>query len=294
MISDARVLPVDRLVAAYNFLLAVVWLATGSASRYVWVAVALHLAGGVLPALLVRLPSRLPKPAKLLRDLYPMLMMPAFWTEIDVLFPLRHTDTFDGLVFGIEQALFGGQLAETWMPSAPYPWLSEVMHFLYFAYYGVVYLPLLYVAVSGRVQATQDMVWRFMVAYLSCYVVFLFFPVDGPHFLLDHYQGELTNGFFYNVVAFVQAAGDSRGCAFPSSHVIGSVTSAYLAWRWLPRPVAILLSVEALGVAVSAVYTQNHYAVDSVVAIVWALALQILVLPLLQRTGSAGAETSAG
>ncbi len=50
----------------------------------------------MLPALLVRLPRRLPKPAKLLRDLYPMLMMPAFWTEIDLLFPLRHTEAFDG------------------------------------------------------------------------------------------------------------------------------------------------------------------------------------------------------
>ena len=94
--TGAWVLPVDRLVAAYNFLLAILCLGTGSASRYAWAAIALHLTAGMFPALLVRLPRRLPKLAKLLRDLYPMLVMPAFWTEIDLLFPLRHTETFDG------------------------------------------------------------------------------------------------------------------------------------------------------------------------------------------------------
>ena len=80
-----------------------------------------------------------------------------------------------------------------------------------------------------------------------------------------------------------RAAGDSLGTAFPSSHVAGVVTAAIIAWKWLPRPVAWLLIVESIGVMVATVYTQNHYAIDAVAGLVWAVVLQVMLLPLLDR-----------
>jgi hypothetical protein len=59
------------------------------------------------------------------------------------------------------------------------------------------------------------------------------------------------------------------------------VTIAFLGWRWFPRGVAALLTLEALGVVVSTVYTQNHYGIDSLAGIVWALAIQLGVVPAL-------------
>ena len=44
---------------------------------------------------------------------------------------------------------------------------------------------------------------------------------------------------------------------------------------------AALLTLEALGVVVSTVYTQNHYGIDSLAGIVWALAIQLGVVPAL-------------
>ncbi len=58
---------------------------------------------------------------------------------------------------------------------------------------------------------------------------------------------------------------------------------AYLALRWFRRPVAALLAAAAVGVTLSCVYTQNHYAVDALAGIVWALALQLVVAPALLR-----------
>jgi membrane-associated phospholipid phosphatase len=127
------------------------------------------------------------------------------------------------------------------------------------------------------------MVCRLMLAYLSCYVVYICFPVDGPHFLLEPYRGDLQDGVFYQLVTAAQGSGDSRGCAFPSSHVVGAVTIAFLAWRWLSKPIAVLLTAQALGVVCSTIYTQSHYAADAVTGVSWALAIQLLVAPPLMR-----------
>jgi membrane-associated phospholipid phosphatase len=275
--------PVDRFVAAYNLLLGALWLSVATLTSYAVWAAAAHLAASLLPAVLKRVPRQALGPLRSLRELYPILLMPVFWTEIDLLFPLRHTGTFDRPISLMDEGLFGIHLGAEWMPAMPQMWLSEVMHFSYFAYYAAVYLPPVIMGITGRMDAARDMVFRLTVAYLSCYLVYLFFPVDGPHFLLEHYDGELTGGLFYQLVDVTQRAGDSRGCTFPSSHVAGAVTAAVIAWRWLPRPLAILLSLEAAGVVCSTIYTQNHYAIDSVAGLTWTLTLQLLLVPVLLR-----------
>jgi membrane-associated phospholipid phosphatase len=275
--------PVDRLVAAYNLLLGGLWLSVTPYTSYaVWAATA-HLAACLLPVVLKRVPRPTLGPLRSLRELYPILLMPVFWTEIDLLFPLRHIGTFDRPISWLDETVFGIHLGAEWMPAMPQIWLSEVMHFSYFAYYAAVYLPPVIMGITGRMAAARDMVFRLTVAYLSCYLVFLFLPVDGPHFLLEHYDGDLTGGLFYQLVDATQRAGDSRGCTFPSSHVAGAVTAAVIAWRWLPRPLAILLSLEAAGVVCSTIYTQNHYAIDSVAGLTWTLTLQLLLVPVLLR-----------
>ncbi|MCI0689339.1 MAG: phosphatase PAP2 family protein, partial [Sporichthyaceae bacterium] len=105
------------------------------------------------------------------------------------------------------------------------------------------------------------------------------YPVIGPAELMPHYQGELTQGLFYRLTHAARDAGDSLGTAFPSSHAAGAVTAAWLAWRWFGRPVAVLLTVQAGGVLLATVYTQNHYAVDAVAGLVWALGLQAIAVP---------------
>lgn len=281
--GGGQVLPVDRVVAVYNILLGLIWLGCSPVVGHAIWAAAAHGAAGLLPLALRRLPGRLPPYTRALRELYPVLLIPVFWTEIDLLFPLRHTGTFDGLVSSLDQRLFGLQLAAEWMPAMPQVWFSEVMHLSYFAYYATIYVPPVAIALAGRTRAARDMVFRLMLAYLSCYLIYLSFPVDGPHFRLEPYSGDLQSGFLYQLVTIAQGAGDSRGCAFPSSHVVGAVTIAFLAWRWFSRPLATVLTIQALGVVCSTVYTQSHYAADAVAGVTWALAMQLLVAPPLLR-----------
>jgi len=274
-------LPIDRLIAFYNLMMAAVW--AGLVPRYPWAPLlfAAHFAGASLPLLLRRAPSRSSRPWAGFRQLYPLLWLSAFWAELDFLRHLRPEQVYDAPVRALEYAIFGVEVPAVWMPAMPQVWLSEVMHFAYALYYPLIFLPPLVLAVAGRSAVLRDVVFRLLVTYLGCFLVYMTFPVDGPHYLLRGYEGSLSDGFFYGLVRTLQGFGDSRGAAFPSSHVAGAVTIALLGWRWFRRPVAILLTLEAAGVFVSTVYTQNHYAVDALAGVAWALALQLVVVPAL-------------
>jgi hypothetical protein len=279
----ARAAPGDHLVAAYNLILVFVWLpVVGQLPHASWIAAA-HLTGAGLPWLFGRVPRRLNGPAVALRDVYPLILNAAFWTELDLIRTAYGAGHFDHVVAPLDQAVFGTHLHKIWMPSMSSLWFSEVMFFMYSAYYVLIVAPLIVAGLRGQRAALRDMVFRLVTGYAVCYLIYIPFPVYGPHFPDPPHVGEHTRGLFYQLTAAVQAGGDSRGAAIPSSHVVGAVTIAISGWRWFSRPVAILLTLEAVGVALATVYTQNHYAIDSVAGIAIAVPLQLSAVPALQR-----------
>jgi membrane-associated phospholipid phosphatase len=278
-----RTLPGDRLVAGYNALLAIVWAANiPRAEHAAWITLA-HLAAAALPWAYARAPRRPWGFLTAIREIYPLVFLLAFWPELDLLREVLGPQGHDGVIAALDRQIFGVSLHAIWLPSMDAVWLSELMFFMYYAYYALIFLPPLYVAFQGRSAAVRDIAFRLMATYLSCYLVYIAWPVYGPHFLSAPHPGPHTEGFFYGLVQSAQAAGDSHGCAFPSSHVAGAVTIAILGWRWFSRPVAVLFSLEAFGVVLSTVYTQNHYAIDAVTGLIWALVLQLVVVPGLRR-----------
>src|SRR2546427_596110 len=160
------------------------------------------------------------------------------------------------------------------------------MHFAYWAYYLLIGLPPLALMLLGRTAALRDLVFRLMLTYLTCYAIYLVYPVYGPGLTLPRYAGPLNDGLFHRLVASALGAGDSPGSAFPSSHVAGAVTIAYACSRWLPRRIATLLWLEAIGVLVSTVYTQNHFPVDALAGWAGGRAVPIPVVAAVR-----GAET---
>ena len=280
----------DLVVAGYNLALAAVWAGFDGGAWYApWIMTA-HALGALLPLWLARRPEvpRERRTLAALREIYPLLALLLFWAEIDLLHPVVEPGANDAAVAALDLALFGRHLNLVWMPAMPQVLLSELMHFSYFAYYPLIFLPPLAMAVAGRTDALQDMTLRLMVTYLTCYLIYLAFPVFGPTDMLPMYQGELNDGVFYHLTHAAKEAGNSAGTAFPSSHVAGAVTSAVLAWRWLARRLAWLVSAQALGVVVATVYTQQHWAIDSAAGLLLALALQAFAVPWLCETLSRG------
>ncbi|UCC71758.1 MAG: phosphatase PAP2 family protein [Gemmatimonadota bacterium] len=274
---------VDRIASAYNVLLAVVWVILIPQWSYAFWLFLAHAVAAAMPTLLERAGNRLSPVGRVFRDIYPLLWILAFWTELDFIRRLLHDAPFDRVVGALDIAVFGIHLDEVWMPAMPWVWFSEVMQLAYFAYYLTVIVPLLYVLFKGSQEMKHDVTLRVVLVYYACFFVYIAFPVDGPHFLSEHYEGPHQQGFFYRLEWMLQAQGDSLGCSFPSSHVAASTTMAYLGFRWFSKTAALLLVVAAAGVVVSTVYTQNHFAIDSPAGILWALWLNLMVAPVLRR-----------
>lgn len=284
MVVSTPLRAVDVVAAGYNLVLATLWLTGLGNGPLPAVIGCAHLAAAALPFLFQRWNAAASSPpVRVLRDLYPLVFLALFWSELGLLFELRRPLPQDALVAELDLALFGLHLNLHWMPLMPWPWFSEVMHFVYLAYYGAVFLPPLYLLSRGHRPALDDALFRILATYLSCYLFYLVFPVIGPAELLPQHDGALTEGFFYRLTHGARAAGDSLGTAFPSSHVAGAVTAAIVGARWLPPFVARLLLAEAVGVIAATVYTQNHYAIDAVAGVVWAVGLQLLLIPLALR-----------
>jgi len=276
---NPRALPADRLFAAYNAVLAVVWCTVPAGEAWAPAMAALHAAGATLPWLLARLPERLPPAVRCLREGYPMLLLLPTWAELGWLAAVRQLPTHDGAIAALDRTVFGTHYHLAWRRAAP--GLAEVMFLFYVLYYLTIFVPPVVLALRRRLDAYRDFSFRVLVAFLGCYVCYLAFPVIGPRALAGHHAP--AGGALELLSETLHATGDSPGTAFPSSHVTGTVTIAWLAWRWLPRPAAWLLTALAAAVAVAAIYTGNHFTVDVVAGLVWVAILQILVAPWFER-----------
>ena len=289
-----QVRPVDWLVGVYNLAVATIWAAAAPSTAVAGNSVsALALIGAhcaLASALLwiPRLPDRPGRVVLVLREAYPLLLIPLLWEELDAVIRTIHAATNDGLIMALDRMLFGFHLDAAWMPAMPQLWFSELMHFSYWIYLPLIFVPPIAMALRRDAYAFQDVTLRLMTAYLACYAVYLVFPTAGPKVFGLPYEGALaggalTEGFFFGLVASAHETSNVWGAAFPSSHVAGAVTVAWLGWRWFSPGVAILLSVQALGVVLSTVYTQNHYAVDSIAGVFFALSLQAWAVPAIRR-----------
>ena len=276
------VYPVDWIVASYNAILAVVWVGlVPRAPGALWLTLA-HAAAAGLPWLLRSIPPA-PRWLRPLRDGYPFLGLALFWTELGPLQALRAAPPHDPFVRRLDLAIFGVHWHEIWMNAMPARWISETMHFAYFLYYLLLVIPPLAIGLRRGPRAFRSVALAVMITYLSCFLFYLAFPVYGPRASDAVSLAAAPSGFFHTLVDQARASGDSQGTAFPSSHVAGAVTIAWLGWRRLSRRWALILTLAALAVALATVYTRNHYAVDALAGFLWVVPLQGWLAPALER-----------
>ncbi len=274
--------PVDYLLIVFNAGFGLLWVsALGRHPDALWMVVA-HAGAIWLAVLCGRLGPEASGFGRSAGDLYPIALIAIYWLEMGLVREAFHPSTFDAVIAAADRWPFGRHLQQIWMPAMPQVWFSELMFAAYWVYYPIVFVTPL-VLVLRRRAAAGRVVFRTTVAYLACYASYAIFPVDGPSHTMERFVGPHTEGFFYQLVTSAIHAADSMGTAFPSSHVVGVVTMALLATRWFSRPMARLYLLGALGVAVSAVYTQGHFAIDSVAGIAYGVALYAFVSPMLER-----------
>ena len=203
---------------------------------------------------------------RFLGDWYPMLLLGALYAEVGVLnvdLGYQH----DHVIQRLEVWVFGSQLSYRWIREMPNPLLSWLLHSCYLAYYAILYASPLGLWFSGRRDAARRTIFAVMVTFYICYVVFLFFPVAGPRYTYDLAHNAATSVWPARATQWLLDLGDSWGAAFPSSHVAAAVVAALCALRYW-RPLGLLLTPLTVGLVLSVVYGQFHYAVDAVAGLI--------------------------
>lgn len=274
--------PVDWLIVLFESFFALYWLVAWGEADIVPLMVLLHVFGAGVPFVIARMARGRSRPATFLRGVYPLAFIGLHWTEAGIVHTHLHERVFDAVVMQWDKALFGLHLQEIWMPAMPYVWLSEAMLFLYFTYYPVVFGTPLLIAMRQRHEATNDIVFRLFLTYAACFLVYLFFPVEGPKMSMGRMSGPHEGGFFYRLIENLTEAGDSLGTAFPSSHVAGMTALAIAGYRWFRPKTNVVLTGLAVGMTVSTVYVQHHFAIDALVGVALATACAT-VAPALRK-----------
>ena len=214
--------------------------------------------------------------SRILREVYPIVLIPALYGALDVLNGLE-VRTWDPVVRRWEQALFGEQLSLTWWQSSPSRFWSTVLHAAYFSYYFIIPFPLLYFLARKQPERARTVVTLIVATFLVCYVCFLLFPVAGPYYEFPRPTGPFVDNWAARLVYATLSKGSSYGAAFPSSHVGAAVAAVIGTWLG-SRAVGAALAIPTLLLTVGAVYCQMHYVVDAIAGLAVPIIVAVAVL----------------
>jgi len=221
--------------------------------------------------------------AAVLADWYPLIVIPLLYVELDLLnVSVWGGRYFDSVILGWEQAVFGLQPSLTFAAAAPYLLLSELLHASYLSYYAIIYVPPLVLYLRGDREAFLALLRPLVAGFLLHYLIFVYFPVQGPRFLFPSPGGAIAEGPLYQLTHFILETGSSAGAAFPSSHMAVATIQTIAAFRFLPRAAPIML-VATIGIGLGATYGGYHYAIDMILGAVGGLLIGFAFLAFDRR-----------
>ena len=270
-----RLLLIDKLVASYGAIVAVVALTRTDVTPGNWGIAAGHLLM-VLLAFLVRRPG-LGKVGQVLGDVYPLLLLAPLYMALDVLQGPSTPPVHDAIVQGWERALFGGMPSVELWQRYPSAFLSTLLHGAYWAYYLIVPTPVIFFAIRGDRVAVRRAILIELGTFLFCYLWFVFFPVAGPYYTFPRPTGWMVDNPTARLVYATLASGGSYGAAFPSSHVAATTSAVIAAWLG-SRRLGYFLMIPALLLAIGTVYCQMHYAVDASAGLLTGIVMPLVLL----------------
>ena len=194
------------------------------------------------------------------RAWYPLVIPLIAFLEAALLHDIFVGEWRDRYIIAFEARLFA-QPPTVWLGHRSSVVFSELLQIGYLSYF--LFLP----AVAAILYMRSDprpffnLMAAVMLGYVSCYVLFLIFPTEGPAHTLRHlHTVPLPDGPFRFAVLFIQRAG-THGNAFPSAHVVGAVVPVIFAWRFVPQ-LAPWLTALLLLMCVGAVHDRYHSASD--------------------------------
>jgi membrane-associated phospholipid phosphatase len=223
-----------------------------------WLLVA-HALFGLFLLLVAR--AKLVRVGRVFRELYPLFLLPALYSELDIL-NAATAPVHDQTIQHWELLVFGMQVSREWWQLAPSRFWSSLLHAAYLSYYLIISAPAFFFAWRGDLAAVRRFVLIVMTTFVLCYLVFIFFPVAGPYYTFPRPAAWFTDNLPARLVYQALATGSSYGAAFPSSHVAAALAATLSAGR-VSRKLGLVLLAPTLLLTIGVVYCQMHYGVDA-------------------------------
>lgn len=196
-----------------------------------------------------------------LGSFYALIVTVALYSEVGLLNRAAGV-SHDAVVQSWEAAIWGGQPSRAWIRSAPWPWLSWLMHLGYLSYYLILAGAPLALWLTGRRGPARRTLLLVAVTFYLCFTIFLIFPVAGPRYCFPPARNPATATAVAAFTHEILESGSAWGTAFPSSHVAAALVAALSGGRgW--RPLGLILVPLVVLLALGTVYGQFHYAVDA-------------------------------
>jgi PAP2 superfamily. len=239
--------------------------------------------------------------ASFVRSYYSELFISLFFTDAILLSARAFGGApHDAFFAACDQAIFGCQPArELEAALGSRPWVNELMFGSYFAYFAfmaaTVWIPFFK---GEREEGFRQIFVVAALTALTC-VWYVFFRVEGPKYWLADLRasgyGSFEGGPFVGLFQRTLAHATLSGAAFPSTHVILTLTTLGLAWRNDKRYFAVYLPF-GCAILLATVYIRAHWATD----VLGGALVATLVSPVLYRSYGAAdafaklASTKAG
>lgn len=176
------------------------------------------------------------------------------------------------------------------------PWLTEVMHVFYLAYFLLPVLLVVTLLRAGARRALRETIFVLCLGFYLCYVGYAFVPATGPRFHV-HGHNEMEGLFLTqparDLIDFLEP---NKSDVFPSAHAAITLLVNALALRHARRLGLALLPV-SLGILASLVYARYHYVTDVLAGVLWAAVAFGAGVPLDRvwwRWASGGGDDPAG
>lgn len=219
----------------------------------------------------------------LLAEWYPLVVLTAVYASVDLVNGPRAAAglSHDVMVQGWEAAAFGRQFAYDWSRSRSPSMVSWPLSLSYLGFFPLVVIAPAALWWRGHIVRARQTIFGISLAFFTCYLIFLLFPVAGPTYLWGWPTDGAHAGLPSRLVRDLIDGGDSWGSAFPSSHVAASMAAAILAFRnW--KLLGWILFPFAVGILIGVVYFQVHYAVDAIAGLCiagFATAIAVRLIP---------------
>lgn len=211
---------------------------------------------------------------RLIAEWYPLVVLLAVYGSIGLVNAPRAwlDQSFDPLVLSWEGRLAGTRFLMYYSGYTGTPILTWLLGISYLAFFPMVIASPMVLWAMGRRDHARRAIFGITLTFLTCYLLFLLFPVAGPAYIWGWPDAQTNADLPVRLVRQLNDRHDSWGSAFPSSHVAASAVAVLLGFSGCRR-LGTLIAPVALGILLAVIYFRVHYVLDAVAG----LALAILV-----------------